>query len=334
MRVPDKGNPSEALNLAGDASEGFDELGKLPSRVERYGRARKRAKVILAHLRGLAGHEFEREFYRLARCGNWLQFRQYPTVGKVRLHRAKFCAQPLLCPLCAIRRGSKILGAYVAKYQALAAAHADWRAYLVTLTVKNGGDLAERFEHLRRAVESMSHARRRARAGSRDLSVFNGFEAVMGSFEVTNIGNGWHPHVHMIVLAPVRPSAGDLRAEWRRRTGDSFVVDVEALGGADGESSGVQASDFFEVCKYAVKFSSLAPADCVHAYSVLRRRRLLFTLGAFRGVVVPKAMTDEPLDGLPYVDLFYRYLDGVGYSVERVTGIQQPTKQEGAEGPE
>jgi hypothetical protein len=30
---------------------------------------------------------------------------------------------------------------------------------------------------------------------------------------------------------------------------------------------------------------------------------------------VPEELTDEPLDDLPYVELFYRYLHGKGYAV-------------------
>ena len=152
------------------------------------------------------------------------------------------------------------------------------------------------------------------------------------SYEVTySDAHGWHPHVHMVVLAAQEPLQGDLAAEWRKRTGDSFVVDVRPLGASGGHAGGVRVDDFFEVCKYALKFSSLSEADCVHAYSVLRGKRLLFTLGAFRGVQVPEALTDEPLEGLPYIDLFYRYLDGVGYSVERV-GLPQ-SGYEGREAP-
>jgi hypothetical protein len=34
-----------------------------------------------------------------------------------------------------------------------------------------------------------------------------------------------------------------------------------------------------------------------------------------RGVEVPEELTDEPLDDLPYVELFYRYLHERSYAV-------------------
>ena len=319
MGSPEKRNPSEADHLGGEASEGFDEIGKLPSRVDRYSKARGRAREILAFLdeADSTGFEaFEKERRLLKRCGNYLCFRHYFTVGKVRLHAARFCKQHLLCPLCAIRRGAKMLAAYLERYAVVAAQHPECRPYLVTLTVKNGGDLLERFDHLRQAVQAMSAARRRARNGSRDRTVFADFVAVVGSYEVTNKGKGWHPHVHMLVLAPVKPSKGDLIAEWRKRTGDSFVVDVRPLGKPDALSVDALAGDFCEVFKYAVKFSDLSLAHCAEAYVKLGGKRLLFSLGAFRGVDVPEDLADEPLDELPYIELFYRYLGEAGYSFE------------------
>ena len=69
-----------------------------------------------------------------------------------------------------------------------------------------------------------------------------------------------------------------------------------------------------EVFKYALKFSDQPPADTVHAFQLLKGRRLMDCAGAFRGVEVPESLTDETLEGLPFVELFYRYL-GAGYSL-------------------
>ncbi|MFG4936873.1 hypothetical protein ACF0DY_32410, partial [Pseudomonas aeruginosa] len=72
-------------------------------------------------------------------------------MDKIRLHAASFCKQHLICPLCAIRRGAKSLAAYLARYEVIRAQHPHLSPYLVTFTVKNGPDLAERFEHLHKS---------------------------------------------------------------------------------------------------------------------------------------------------------------------------------------
>ncbi|WP_430930393.1 hypothetical protein, partial [Pseudomonas aeruginosa] len=59
----------------------------------------------------------------LSACGEWLHFREYYTVDKIRLHAASFCKQHLICPLCAIRRGAKSLAAYLARYDVIRAQH-------------------------------------------------------------------------------------------------------------------------------------------------------------------------------------------------------------------
>lgn len=62
--------------------------------------------------------------------------------------------------------------------------------------------------------------------------------------------------------------------------------------------------------KYAVKFSDLSPADNWHAAQIFKGKRLLGSFGLFRGVDVPEELMDTPLDDLPYVDRFYRFLQG------------------------
>ncbi|WP_371928116.1 protein rep, partial [Pseudomonas sp. FSL R10-0056] len=88
-------------------------------------------------------------------------------MGKVRLHSATFCKQHLVCPLCAIRRGAKALGAYLSRWQVIQTERPDLRPYLLTLTVRNGPDLAERQAHLSHSLKRLMHHRRDFNAGTR-----------------------------------------------------------------------------------------------------------------------------------------------------------------------
>jgi hypothetical protein len=279
----------------------------LPNRTDRYGKAKRRA---------LDQAEFTRSVGDAAmaatveHCGEYLLFRHYFTVDQVRLHAAQFCRKHLLCPLCAIRRGAKALQAYLPRYEAVIASQPRLRPFLVTLTVKDGADLAERFRHLVNGQRELWKRRHRGRG-----SVLDGVEAAVWSYEVKR-GNGsgeWHPHLHMVALAEVAPSADRLSREWYEITGDSFIVDVRPIDQAD------PASGFLEVFKYALKFSDMTPADTYAAHQLLRGRRLVGSAGLFRGVEVPESLVDEPLDGLPFVELLYRYL-GAGYSLVRGHG--------------
>jgi hypothetical protein len=164
---------------------------------------------------------------------------------------------------------------------------------LITLTVKDGHDLAERFNHLHASQRELWKRKQRGRG-----CVLDGVEGAVWSYEVKRgSGSGqWHPHLHMIALAEVEPSQERLRREWHEITGDSFMCDVRPIEGDPVEG-------FMEV----FKFSDQETADTWHAYSVLKGKRLLGSAGAFRGIEVPDSLLDEPLENLPFVELFFLY---------------------------
>ena len=300
-----KKTPVNAIILAEEAFTGVDEAGLLGERIARYGKAHARSLMMLEHLRDAPSPASTKTAASLASCGNYLHFREYFTVGKVRLHNATFCKQHLVCPLCAIRRGAKALGAYLTRWQVIQQERPELRPYLLTLTVKNGPDLEERQAHLTKSLRKLLDKRRNFNAGSRGhpWTELCKAQGAVYTLELTNKGNGWHPHCHMIVLASSQPSQSDLSAEWLRITGDSMIVDCRPITGDPSEG-------FMEVFKYAVKFSDLTLEDNWHAAQVLKGKRLLNSFGLFRGVEIPDSLLDEPLDELPYWDRFYRYLGG------------------------
>jgi hypothetical protein len=253
-------------------------------------------------------------------CGDYLLFRHFFTVDKVKLHAAHFCKKHLLCPLCAIRRGAKALAAYLERWEVIQLQRPALRPFLVTLTVKDGPDLAERHRHLFKSQAELWMRKHRGRG-----SVLDGVEGAVWSYEVKRgEGSGqWHPHLHMIALAEVEPSAERLAREWHEITGDSFIVDVRPISQDD------PVSGFIEVFKYAVKFSDQEPADTVHAWETLRGKRLLASAGCFRGVEVPDELTDDCTDvaGLPFMDMLYRYTKAGAYSLELVTNGQEEARK-------
>lgn len=255
----------------------------------------------------------------LHRCGSYLLFRDYFTVGKVRLHAAKFCNKHLLCPLCAIRRGAKLVKAYMDKVAVLTASEPDLRAYMVTLTVKDGDNLTERFNHLYRSVQKLH----KMRTGKGQYSEACKAEAAVWSYEFKRGKNSglWHPHMHAVWLCKEAPNPKALAEQWKRITGDSYIVDVRPFYRPDDAISG-----FLEVFKYALKFSDLPMEDNWEAFKRLSGKRLVASFGAFRGLDVPKDLTDEKLDDLPFIEHLFKFYEGVGYSLVDRTKAQPRRK--------
>lgn len=354
--------PSLDSALAGDSSKGFNEICNFTDRVQRYSDAKARQLQILNHVRGLSQGEkanfqlhsllnFEKLQSQLCSCGNYLVFHQYHTVGQVRLAKASFCKNHLMCQLCAIRRGAKQVQGYLGKYEQVVAKNTALRPYMLTLTVKNGHDLPERFNHLQSSMKKFMKRRRDFLSAGLGSSQLAKSEGGVFSYELTKSKFGWHPHCHMVVmldpqnpidfpfhLRPVfhKPDAwsklsplekknekalrkkytdaiqdSGLCKEWQKITGDSKIVDLRPI-------EGDPAQGFVEVFKYALKFSDLKPKENIEAYSFLKGKRLTGSFGCFWGVKIPEKMTDDLLDDLPYIELFYKYTKA-GYSLQSAT---------------
>lgn len=288
------------------AEIGVQGIEALPKRVDRYGKAKKGALDVAEFIRQRGGHQGLA--LRVGTCGDYLMFRHYFTVDEVRLHAASLCMKHLLCPLCAIRRGAKAMKSYLDRWEMVRGQNVALKPFLVTLTVKDGPDLEERFEHLHRSQRELWKRRQRGRGSCLDgvVGAVWSYEAKRGS------GSGqWHPHLHMLALAENMPDQAAISLEWHTITGDSFVVDVRPIAQAD------PVSGFLEVFKYAVKFSDQPVEDTWHCFEVLQKKRLIGSAGIFRGVEIPKALVDEPFDDLPFRTLFYRYLPFKGYDLDR-----------------
>ena len=314
--------PQSESVLPGGSELGEDGIAALPRRLARYAQAHQRALRMADYA---TEHGERKVAARLRKCGHWLLFRHYYTVDKLRLLGADFCRNHLLCPLCAMRRAVKYLRAYMDRLAVVMADNPDLRAYMVTLTVRDGPDLAERFDHLRAGIGAMIQARLSYLSDPERNRYVEMVKALGGvySIEVKRGANSglWHPHVHMVWLCREAPDRDKLSREWLRWTGDSYIVDVRPVHG-----QGDMASGFVEVFKYALKFSDLELADNWIAYKSLRGRRLINSFGVLRGVSVPDDLTDEPLDDMPWVDLVYRWAGSAGYSlvdVERWDDVER-----------
>lgn len=305
------------FTLAGESRRAFTSES-LPQRLELYALKHKRAIDMAEYIRNHANfNSFIKNrahsgmVFKLRSCGSHLLFRDYFTVDQIRLHKANFCKKFLLCPLCAVRRASKFVASYMERLQIVQSTTPGITPYLVTITVKDGPDLQERFLHLKHGIEKMTEQRKEAERDRRPPLEMNKALGGVSSYEVKKGENSqeWHPHYHGTWLCKERPYETALSQEWKEITGDSYIVDVKPFHNDQDAVIG-----FLEVFSYAMKFSTLTLEDNLEAYLTLHRKRFINSFGIFRGVQVPELLEDEPLENLPFVELLFQYVKGSGYS--------------------
>lgn len=283
-------------------------------RIAEYSKLKKRSQEMGDHLNTLVSIGDQQQHIVKANsavngCANYLVFNDYYTIEQVKLAKAQTCKKHLLCPFCARRRAGKMLEKNLPKFQEAAKPHLI--PALVTLTVKNGYDLAERFDHLKNGLKRLTGRRRDYLKKGRGFSEFSKIDGAMFSYEMTySDEKGWHPHVHMICLLNDYIDVKALSKLWLEVTGDSFIVDVRKLKAKDiGKSEGSIVDAMQEVFKYALKFSDLELNDQLHAWETLRGRRLTGSFGSLWGIKVPDDSLDDlsHLEDLPFTELVYLY---------------------------
>jgi hypothetical protein len=159
---------------------------------------------------------------------------------------------------------------------------------MVTLTVKNGEDLAERLAHLKSSWRNMLAAARKGKSCKmrNEFVEWNKVVGCVRSIEITKSEAGWHPHIHAFVLLTDYIHQPSLSAEWQRFTGDSFVVGVTKC------KNGI-VPGLIETLKYCSKLTELAYPDILHVWRTAKGSRFTDPQGILRGVPEPEIDQDD-----------------------------------------
>jgi hypothetical protein len=296
-------------NNQNNDSEFSDDLFKHERRLNRLSVHKKRTRSLSNYLKN--EDKIDSKFFnRLHNCYDYLLFRDYVNLKKVKLQATQSCQVHLLCPMCAIVRAAKQVQLYEAKFKELKKENPKLSIYYVVLTVKNGTDLSERYNHLQESLKKLI-ARRRdalvAKKGSKSKkyalnSVFANVSAGAYSIEVKKGENSkeWHPHANLLLLSEDRILESEIKAEWKSITKDSKIAYCQVKDDDD-------KTVFVEIFKYALKFSEMEFDDNFTAWDTLKGRRLMGTFGDFRGLDIEKENTEITLKDEEYMELFYKY---------------------------
>ena len=248
---------------------------------------------------------------KLNECGNYLLFKNFYTIGEVKLSKLRTCGQHLLCPFCAAIRASRAIQKYVERIDQVLKENRKLKPVLITLTVKNGSNLAERSEHLMKSFRTLLERRRDYEKKGRGFNEFCKVQGAMYSYENTYNEKTveWHPHIHMFALVDQWIDQQEFSEYWHSLTGDSMVVDVRRARKEKGHGYSKAAA---EVCKYALKFGDLSVENTWEAFKVLKGKRLTGSFGLLWGVKIPENLADEMPDDqdLPYLEMLYKFVYG------------------------
>ena len=160
-------------------------------RIARLSGLKNRAKHQENHLWSIAAFDTdtdtkEKRFYlaskaahKLNECGNYLLFKNYYTVEEIKLTKMRVCNQHLLCPFCASIRASRSIQRNNPKVVEILRQNRKLKPVLLTLTVANGSDLAERQKHLMDAFRTLM---KRKRDWMKKGRGYNEFCKLLGGF--------------------------------------------------------------------------------------------------------------------------------------------------------
>ena len=327
MTISDKKKPLLSVSLATNDNKGFVSANadEHRDRITRFATLKHRAKNQENYLFTLAKFKenYEKDVkndesikalksaQKLNGCGNFLLFKNYYTLGEVKLTKLQTCGQHLLCPFCAAIRASRAIQKYVERIDQVMQENRKLKPVLITLTVKNGTDLAERSSHLMNSFRTLLERRRDYEKKGRGFNEFCKVKGAMYSYENTfNEKTGeWHPHIHMFALVEEWIDQQEFSEYWHSVTGDSMIVDIRRAKKEKGHGYSKAAA---EVCKYALKFGDLSVEKTWEAFKVLKGKRLTGSFGLLWGVKIPDTMTDDlPEDqNLPYLEMLYKFVHG------------------------
>lgn len=289
---------------------------------------------------GLTRSDLIDKIERFRHCCDVLEIRT-PTpdpaalVGQnLEVHNASFCRQHLVCPLCAARVQNKRRRRFAIPIKEAAANFL--HAYILTWTIKDGPDLAERLGHLKDSLSRFRRMGQRRKAGH-SAGEFSKVRAGLVSYEIKRgEGSGqWHVHAHGLVFTNQafdyqvydREKKREIQKDCRRRglptkpALDGAVLQWADLGGrqvpvskitgewltATADSISLDVSKVEgnpdqvynqarEVLKYVSKLNGHRAQDIADIVADTFNKRFLNTYGSFRSVSDSLAATLRPQD--------------------------------------
>lgn len=263
--------------------------------------------------------------HSISACGDRIVLRYFSESGKLLLYPSNRCNLHLLCPLCSIKRAAKRAAIVEDRYRIVMNIHPELYLHFIVMTVQNGPNLYERFEHLRSGVEKFRvhfrHAKSDGKKNAYAKSTFPGkLHSAAYSIELKRGENSkqWHPHVNFLALSEEKLTNTELSQYWHSITGDSWITYCENVPHIDKSGD---RTVFVELFKYVTKFSAMENSDRLEVANLLKGRRLTGCIGGFYGIDTEPIDDDTELEVDSTEHLYYDYLLEYDYNTHHYVDV-------------
>lgn len=290
---PDSNDTSFANTLGGCTQQ----AALLATRFRHSGWANRRQAVFDAFHRTNASESSMKAF---ADCGSHAYvLRSVDEPGKYRV--AGSICRNRWCSPCANSRARRI------RTNVIGVIQNHTTRFLTLTTAANGSSLQSRLNHLYDSFKALRHTKLWK----------DGVTGGVAFLEVkhSNRTGDWHPHLHCLIQGTWIDKR-EISKEWNRITGNSKIINISLIKNEN------HAGRY--VTKYASKplNSTLMETTTIldEAIVAMRKRRLVYTFGDWRGLLLTKADTDGEWENIGSINEWItRALNG---DVEAIKVVQ------------
>lgn len=226
---------------------------------------------------------------KINKCCKDTKFMVCPNCGTYHFVSTWNCKSKF-CNVCAKKRYLIYLAKYIPIVQDyIKSGH---RVLLVTLTLKNMFELDNMLNRFNVTFKKFRE---------KYSLYYNNIDGALVSREITNIGHGWHVHMHCLFICKENYNYTDkeycnlLKTDWLRKTGDSFQVDVKTVGKSNNDELRNKSilKSLCETFKYMTKLSQLNVKYLQELFDVTYKRRMISTVGCLYGQVIEDDVEKE-----------------------------------------
>lgn len=217
------------------------------------------------------------------KCAEYFKWSYYPLSNKTERSNTFFCKNHHLCLICAQRRNVIKSNEWSNKINALLKVNKLLQVSHLILTIKNKKNIDEAYEAL---IKYKGKITKIVRSKKYEFNKILGY---VGSIEFTKSENGWHGHIHMILLHTENLNSLKLHREWGKISDAAHYIEL-----IDTKSSENQLTYIKNLCKYVSKPSQFsAQKNNIHELNLKieffimcrkKHARLLFSGGLLRGL--------------------------------------------------